>query len=252
MRIQGNTIVITGGGSGIGLAMAKAFLEAGNTVIICGRRESLLKDVQRISPKLHIRVCDVSVRAQREALFASITAEFPDVNILINNAGVQKETDFTKGAPELYDGESEIEINLVGCVHLCALFVPHFHSIRRNCAVINITSGLAFVPLKIVPVYCATKAALHSFSMSLRSQLSGTNIKLFEIVPPIVKTELHRGAKARKQAERGIEPERVASEALDAIAKDKFEKAVGQGRDLMIAARIAPHFVHRLLNKIGD
>jgi len=250
MQITQNTILITGGSSGIGFAMAEAFIKAGNNVIICGRRENKLQEARQKLPQLNIHVCDVSDRAQRENLFQEISTKFPEINVLVNNAGIQKETDFLSGANNLYDGENEIDTNFASIVQLSALFVPYFHKSGRECAIVNVTSGLAFIPLKIIPVYCATKAAIHSFSMTLRSQMADTNIKIFEIIPPIVKTELHRGEKAQKQAERGISPERVAHATLKALKKNKYEKSVGQGGDLKVASRLAPHFFHRLLNKL--
>ncbi len=250
MQTSGNTVLITGGSSGIGLALAKALAEAGNEVLVCGRREANLRDAKEKVPQLHTFVCDVSRRAEREALFRWATAAFPDVNVLVNNAGVQRETDFRKGAPELTDGESEIEINFTASVHLAALFVPHFLRLDRSSAVANVSSGLAFIPLQIVPVYCATKAALHSFSMSLRSQLADTRVRVFEIIPPIVQTGLHRGEGARRQALRGIPPERVAAAVIEGFARDRTEITIGQARDLKVASRLAPHFFHRLLNKL--
>ena len=250
MQIKQNTILITGGSSGIGLAMAEAFIQAGNSVIICGRRESKLHEAQQKLPQLDVYVSDVSDRSQRERLFKEVSSKFPQINILVNNAGIQKETDFLSGAQNLYDGESEVDTNFTSAVQLSALFIPYFIKADKECAIVNVTSGLAFIPLKIIPVYCATKAALHSFSMTLRSQLVGTNIKVFEIIPPIVKTELHRGEQAQKQAERGISPERVANSTLKALKKDRYEKSVGQGGDLKVASRLAPHFFHKLLNKL--
>jgi uncharacterized oxidoreductase len=244
MRIDNNTVLITGGSSGIGLALAQQFVDAGNTVIICGRRKQKLDDAREAHPELHTRVCDISVKEQREELFTWVTTEFPTVNIIVNNAGIQRETSFLEGAPQLYDGESEIETNLTGTIHLCALFVPHLAASGKESAIINVTSGLAFIPLKIAPVYCATKAALHSFSMTLRSQLAETAVRVFEIIPPIVKTDLHRGAAAKKQGERGIPPGRVATKTIEALQKDRYEKSVGQGGDLKFASKIAPHFFH--------
>lgn len=251
MQTTNNTILITGGSSGIGLAMAEAFLKAGNEVLICGRRESKLAEAKAKFPQLHTKVCDVSEKSEREELFQWATSQFPQINLLVNNAGVQKEIDFLTGAEGLLDEENEIEINLTGSVHLCALFIPHFLQQQKECAVVNVTSGLAFIPLKIVPVYCATKAALHTFSISLRSQLQKTNVRVFEIAPPIVKTGLHREAKARKQSERGILPDVVAEATLKALKKNKYETIVGQAKVLKGASRIAPGFFHRLLNKVA-
>jgi uncharacterized oxidoreductase len=171
--------------------------------------------------------------------------------MLFNNAGIQKEIDFLTGATGLNDDESEIEINLTASIHLSALFIPHFLQQQKECAVVNITSGLAFIPLKIVPVYCATKAALHTFSISLRSQLAKTNVRVFEIAPPIVKTELHREAKARKQSQRGIPASAVAQATVNALKNNRYETIVAQAKVLKAASRIAPGFFHNLLNKIA-
>lgn len=243
--------MITGGSSGIGLAMAETFLKAGNEVLICGRRESKLSEARQRLPQLHTRVCDVSQKSEREELYRWATSEFPRVNMLFNNAGIQKEVNFLKGAPELDDDESEIETNFTASIHLSALFIPHFLPQSNECAIVNITSGLAFIPLKIVPVYCATKAGLHAFSISLRSQLAGTNTRVFEIAPPIVKTELHREAQARKQSERGVPASEVAEAAFKALKEDHYEMIVGQAKVLKGASRIAPKFFHNILNKLA-
>jgi uncharacterized oxidoreductase len=251
MQTTKNIILITGGSAGIGLAIAETFIKAGNEVLICGRRESKLLEAKQKYPELHTRVSDIGKKSEREDLFQWATAEFPHINMLFNNAGIQKEINFLAGAPAWNDEESEIEINLTASIHLSALFIPHFLQQKNECAIVNVTSGLAFIPLKIVPVYCATKAALHSFSISLRSQLAKTNVHVFEIAPPIVKSELHREAKARKQSERGVHPSVVAEATLKAIKNNYYETIVGQAKALKGASRIAPGFFHRLLNKLA-
>ncbi len=251
MQTTKNTLLITVGATGIGFALAEAFIKAGNEVLICGRREIKLLEAKQKYPQLHTRVCDIAKKSEREDLYHWATAEFPHINILFNNAGVQKKTNFLAGAPSLYDEESEIEINLTASIHLSALFIPHFLQQKKECAIVNVTSGLAFIPLKIIPVYCATKAALHSFSISLRSQLAETNVNVFEIAPPVVKTELYREAKARKQSKRGISPSVVGEAALKAIKNNYYETIIGQAKVLKGASRIAPGFFHRLLNKLA-
>ena len=251
MQTTKNVILITGGAAGIGFAIAETFIKAGNEVLICGRRESKLLEAKQKYPQLRTRVCNIAKKSEREDLFHWATVEFPNINMLFNNAGVQKETNFLAGAPNLNDEESEIEINLTASIHLSALFIPHFLRQKKECAIVNITSGLAFIPLKIVPVYCATKAGLHSFSISLRSQLAKTNVYVFEITPPIVKTELHREAKARKQSERGISPSVVAEAKLKAIKNNYYETIIGQAKVLKGASRIAQSFFHSLLNKLA-
>jgi uncharacterized oxidoreductase len=250
MQTTKNTILITGGSSGIGLAMAERFIKAGNEVLICGRHESKLDEVKLKFPQLHTRACDVSKKREREELYQWATSGFPQINMLINNAGIQKEINFLTGA-EGFNDESEIETNLTASIHFSALFIPHFLQQKNECAIVNITSGLAFIPLKIVPVYCATKAALHSFSISLRSQLAKTNVRVFEVAPPIVKTELHREAKARKQAQRGIPASAVAEAAFKALEKNHYEAIIGQAKTLKGVSRIAPGFFHNLLNKVA-
>jgi uncharacterized oxidoreductase len=251
MKTTENTILITGGSTGIGYAMAKAFSEAGNEVIICGRNEDKLKDAQRKIPRVHIRACDVENKQEREDLFQWVVTNFPRVNVLVNNAGIQKEIDFSAGATLPLEQEREIEINFAASIHLCALFVPYFLRQKTDCAILNVTSGLAFIPLKIVPVYCATKAGLRAFTISLRSQLDESNIRVFEIAPPIVKTELHPEARARKQSDRGIAPEVVAAATLKAIRNDTFELIIGEAKSLKWASRIAPQLFHKLLNKLA-
>ncbi|WP_373487766.1 SDR family oxidoreductase [Blastomonas sp.] len=252
MQIQNNTVLVTGGSSGIGLAISKALLEAGNQVIICGRDKARLNNAKEKLPALHTYACDVSKRDERVKLFDWITRNYSPINLLINNAGVERETDFTKGAPELIDGESEIDINLKASIELSGLFVPYFTRSRDECAIVSVTSGLAFIPLMSYPVYCATKAALHSFSMSLRSQLAHSNVRVFEIIPPLVHTNLHREEQSRHRAEvQGIAPEKVAERLIRALQKNEYEVSIGQARDLKYASRIAPHFFHRLLNKLA-
>lgn len=250
MKVSGNTILITGGSSGIGLAMAELLAETGNKIIVCGRDKKKLQMCQNEINSITVYPCDISKKNNCKSLFTRVTSDFPDVTILINNAGIQKEIDFKAGASELLTVESELDTNLWGSIYLSALFVPYFLNQKKECAIVNVTSGLAFIPLQGVPIYCATKAALHSFSMSLRYQLANTNIKVFEIIPPIVQTDLHRGEVARRQAKRGISPKRVAKETLRALKKDHFEKTIGQAKDLQIASRIAPRFFGRLLNKM--
>ncbi|MEE8551885.1 MAG: SDR family NAD(P)-dependent oxidoreductase [Desulfobacterales bacterium] len=188
MEFKANTVLITGGASGIGFALAERFIQAGSSVIICGRREDKLKEAQSKYPKLHIRVCNVANLAERTSLFAWVTETYPGLNLLINNAGIQQRIQLQQKPAWETLGE-EVAINLEAPIHLSTLFIPHLLQQERP-AIINITSGLAFVPLANVPVYCATKAALHSFTLSLRHQLTGTPITVIEIIPPAVDTDL--------------------------------------------------------------
>ncbi len=232
MKITNNTVLITGGATGIGLALAEVFLQADNHVIIAGRRKEKLLEAQTKYPQLHIKVCDVAIPGQRQALVDWAIENFPHLNVLVNNAGIQRQIDLTKGAEELIDGEDEISINFTAPVYLSALFIPHLLK-QAESAIVNVSSGLGFVPLTIIPVYCATKAAVHSFTSSLRHQLRKTNVKVFEIIPPTVDTELDRGARQKRRQEyRGISPMDVAASALAGIGKDEFEIPIGQAQGL--------------------
>jgi uncharacterized oxidoreductase len=165
MKTKGNTVLITGGASGIGLALAQEFVSAGNTVIVCGRTEARLQEAKRIVPQLHVKRCDVSKAKERTDLFDFIGSNHDSLNILVNNAGIQRMIDLTHGVSPLLEGDDEIEINLRAPIHLSSLFVPLL-SRHEEAAIINVSSGLAFVPLAVAPIYCATKAAtfIHSFS----------------------------------------------------------------------------------------
>ncbi|HZG74168.1 MAG TPA: SDR family NAD(P)-dependent oxidoreductase [Chondromyces sp.] len=189
MRISGNTILITGGASGIGLALAERFLKADNEVIIVGRREEKLKEAKVKHPKLHTRVCDVSKEEDRLSLFEWVKSEFPQVNVLVNNAGIQQRVNLLNANKDWSYYRNEISINVDGPIHLSLLFIPHLIE-QEHASIINISSGLALRPGVWVPIYSATKAAIHSFTVSLRLQLSKTNVEVIEVFPPAVNTDL--------------------------------------------------------------
>jgi uncharacterized oxidoreductase len=222
MKIEGNTVLITGGATGIGLALAESLLELGNEVIICGRREERLIDVQKKHPDLHIRVCDVSDEKSRASLFKWVTENFEDLNILVNNAGIQRAIDLKEGIKAL-EGENEIRINLEATIFLSALFIPFLES-KKEAAIVNISSGLAITPLAAVPIYCATKAGVHIFTKCLRSQLKDTSIKVFEVLPPLVISELNMGYRKKiGTTDTGIKADKCAGAIVDGLERDKFE-----------------------------
>jgi len=249
MKTNGNTILITGGATGIGFALTEAFVKEGNDVIICGRREHKLKDAKSKLPQIHTRVCDLSKEKEREALYNWIESNFQDINVLVNNAGIQRMIDFTKGISELSDGENEIGINLTAPVHLSAYFIPELLK-RKESAIINVSSGLGFIPIAVMPVYCATKAAIHSFSLSIRHQLRNTSIKVFEVIPPMVDTELDKGARdERGQVDKGIPPEEVAIATLKALEENEYEIAIGMAQNLRMGARNNPEQIFQGINQ---
>lgn len=185
MNLTGNKILITGGASGIGLGLTERFLQEGNTVIICGRRESVLNEITAKHPSVITKVCDLSVAAERIALYEWVKENHSDLNVLVNNAGIQQwmnvtDTDFYERA------KTELATNIEAPVHLVSLFV-NLPSINT---IINVTSGLAFVPFTKVPVYSATKAFFHSFTRSIQYLLKAKGIEVIEMIPPALNTDL--------------------------------------------------------------
>jgi uncharacterized oxidoreductase len=230
MKVSGNTILITGGATGIGLALAEAFVDLGNRVVICGRRRNKLLVAKKQNPQLEIRVCDVSRSASRTGLVRWMEQRFPLLNILVNNAGIQRRFDFSKGTRDLRQVDQEIATNLVAPIHLTALLFPLLRK-QNRAAIVNISSGLGFTPLAAVPVYCATKAAIHSLSLSLRHQLRGSRVSVFEIVPPMVATEL-AGRRQRPEDEYVMSSDAVAREIVRAIETETYEVPLGAAVNL--------------------
>jgi uncharacterized oxidoreductase len=250
LDVSGNTVFITGGATGIGFALAEKFVNAGSVVIVCGRRKSKLKAAKQKLPALHIRQCDVSVESDRGNLLRWATRRFPDLNILVNNAGIQREMDFksptVNKAPSPKD--DEVTINLAAYIRFCALFAPIFLK-KKKAAIVNISSGLAFVPIAMMPVYCATKAAIHSFTISLRHQLRGTSVRVIEAAPPTTDTELDASfAGEEEQAYRGISPQEVAAAIMEGMKADKQEIFVGQAQGLYQASLKDPEAIFKRLN----
>ena len=190
MKSTANTILISGGTSGIGLALAQGLVAQGNTVIIAGRRQALLDQAAAATPGLQTLALDVSDIAALPAVAADLIARFPALNVLINNAGIMVAEDLL-AAPD-GTAEATITTNLIAPIALTAALLPHLRA-QSTATVVNVTSGLSFVPLAATPTYSATKAALHSYSQSLRHQLRGTSVQVLELAPPAVQTDLMPG-----------------------------------------------------------
>jgi uncharacterized oxidoreductase len=231
MNITGNTILITGGTSGIGLAFAEEFVKEGNKVIITGRRVDRLNEIKSRLPEIITKVSDVADASQRTELAAWVGENYPETNILVNNAGVQFITDFNQTI-DFGKVHTEIETNLIAPVHLASLFIPYLKD-KQNAAIINVTSGLAFVPIALMAIYCASKAAMYSLTISLRYQLRETGINVFEIVPPPVDTELgHDRREDKTQTHGGIPVAEFIEGAMAALKSDEYEAAVGHAAGL--------------------
>jgi uncharacterized oxidoreductase len=233
MQVNGNTILITGGATGIGFALAEALIKKNNKVLICGRRKDKLEEAKKALPQIQIQQCDLSRKDDRESFCNWVRDHYLDLNILINNAGIQRFIDLKQGSEELFNGEDEIQTNFAAPIHLSAYFAPLLMK-KKESAIINISSGLGFVPIAAMPVYCATKAGIHSFSVSLRHQLKDTSVKIFEIVPPAVETQLGKRTTGEpEEAYGGIPPSEVAEATLKALGNDKYEIVIGEAKGLV-------------------
>jgi uncharacterized oxidoreductase len=235
MRVRSNTIFITGGGSGIGRGLAEAFHQLGNRVVIGGRREHVLKAACDANAGMSYVVVDVASADSIRAAARRVVSEFPELNCIINNAGLQRPHDFSvSGGVDDAAVSEEIETNLLGVVRVCSAFLPHLLG-RTEATLVNVSSGLAFVPLARVPVYCATKAAVHSFCVSLRHQLRRSPVSVIELIPPWVDTDLTPGPRPRGGRQPMPLPQFIA-EAIEGLAGDAVEIPVGDAKSLYAAA----------------
>ena len=193
MKITGNTILITGGGTGIGRGLAEAFHALGNRVIIAGRRQQALEETTAANPGMASLALDVEDPANIRAFAAELAVRYPALNVLVNNAGIMRFEKLPAQPDPLSDAEAIVATNLLGPIRLTAALLPLLER-QPYSAIMNVTSGLAFVPMAPTPTYCATKAALHSYTQSLRYQLRGTTTEVLELIPPYVATHLSNGA----------------------------------------------------------
>jgi uncharacterized oxidoreductase len=193
MNLSGNTVLITGGGSGIGRGLAEAFHALGNQVIIAGRRQSALDETTAANPGMKSLTLDIKRPEAIRSFAAEVAGAFPSLNVLINGAGIMRAEKLLAQQPDLADAEAIVATNLLGPIRLTAALLPLLQS-QPRAAIMNVSSGLAFLPLAPTPTYCATKAAIHSYTLSLRYQLRATNVEVLELIPPYVATHLMGGA----------------------------------------------------------
>jgi uncharacterized oxidoreductase len=250
MLLKNRTILITGGTSGIGLEMAKQLSERGNTIIITGRDVLKLEDAQKLSPSIHTIQSDVSDPKAIKELYKAVIAKFPNLDVLINNAGIMRNLNINKDR-DLNDVTREIDINLSGPIRMVQQFLPHL-KIQKSALIVNVSSGLAFIPMPISPVYCAAKAAIHSFSQTLRVQLANTAVTVVELAPPGVETPLFRGEFAEEmKGQKGMDVKVLARAAISGIEAGKLEIRPGLSNVLKIFSRLAPKFMFGQLSKVG-
>ena len=232
IALSSRTVLVTGGASGIGLAFARRFLAAGSRVIICGRRDAALKAAASAHPGLVTRQCDLSREQDRAALVEWVAAEHPGLDMLVNNAGIQRRIRLEQPEP-WSDTREELAINLDAPIHLALALLPRLT--RNKGYIVNVTSGLSFAPFVAAPVYSATKAALHSFTLSLRHQLANSGVRVIEIIPPAVNTDL--GGKGLHDFGAPLEP--FADEVMARLAAGEEEIAYGMAAPRAAAAHAA-------------
>ncbi|MGY3090294.1 putative oxidoreductase [Hymenobacter sp. UYAg731] len=244
MNLATNTILLTGGASGIGLALAIRFLQAGSTVIIVGRRADKLAEAQQRYPGLITRQANVADVTERTELVRWATAEYPALNVLVNNAGIQNRIQLAEDAATDWEQRrEELVINVEAPIHLATLLVPHLRR-QPGAAIINVTSGLSFAPAAFVPIYSATKAALHSFTLSLRHQLAPTGVSVLEIVPPAVDTDL--GGPGLHTF--GVNVDEFADSVMARLAAGEQEVGYGSSEKSRLASRAELDEQFRMMN----
>ena len=237
MKLSNRTVLVTGGTGGIGLGIAEAFYRSKSRVIVCGRDSGKLSAVKKKLPEITALPCDIGDAGQRENLAGEVLSRFPDLDILVNNAGIQRYIDLKKGYDEIKSGEDEITINFVATVELTALFIGHLMQ-RPSAAVINVGSGLAFMPMLNTPLYSAAKAAVHTYSLVLRRQLGDTQVKVIEIVPPMVDTGLNKAGRDNANLKfRGISLSEYIPTVFKGLENDEEMIFYGDGDKIMSESR---------------
>ena len=241
MKLTDNTILITGGSSGIGLAILKSFYQLGNKIIIVARDIDKLKEVQIQFPEIAIFQCDLTNQTDIDGLIVFIEQNYSNLNMLFNNAAIQYNYDFLTEQNIVNKIDYEVSANLTSTIKLCGLLLPVLLK-NENSAIVNVSSGLAISPKKSAPVYCATKAAIHNFTKAFRYQMEGKNLKVFEILPPIVETPMTEGRGKNK-----ISPEELVREFMNDFKKNREESYIGKSKLLKFISRISPKISDRIL-----
>ncbi|PCI00361.1 MAG: oxidoreductase [Flavobacteriaceae bacterium] len=239
MKLNNNKILITGATSGIGRALAERFCLLGNQIIAVGRNEIRLEELTRFDNRITSFKCDISSQSELNRLIAFIKKEHKDLNVLINNAGIQYDETLLDKTYSLQKIEDEISTNLTSPIKLIHSLIPVLQS-NSNSAIVNVSSGLAFVPKATSAVYCGTKAAIHIFSKSLRYQLA--KIKVFEIIPPLVDTEMTKGRGKGK-----ISPQKLVDEFIKAYKNNSYEVNIHNVKLLRIIHRISPTIADKIM-----
>ena len=244
MNLSNNTVLITGGASGIGLSLASHFVRNGSTVVVCGRDKDKLAAAKAKYPQITTYVCDLVNSDERISMFKWISGEFPKLNILVNNAGIQRRGLQLTQEQSWETLAEEITINLEAPIHLSMLFIPQLMQ-QEHPAILNVTSVLAFVPLTMAPIYSATKAALHSFTLSLRQQLIDSPISVIEIIPPAVNTDL--GGKGLHTF--GVDVDEFTDAIVKQLERGQIEASYGSATESSQASKAQLDLIFKQMNQ---
>ncbi|MFL6771537.1 MAG: SDR family oxidoreductase [Sphingomicrobium sp.] len=244
MRLTGRTILITGGSAGIGLAFALKFLELGNEVIVTGRRQAMLDEVKAKYPRLHTIRGDVADTEQVAALAVRVKAEFPRLDVLMNNAGIGTPQSLREPLSDLAGAMAQLDVNVGGVIRMTSALVDILTANKGT--VINVSSMLAFAPVPALPIYSATKAAVHSFTQSLRFQLEDSGVEVIELMPPAIETDL---TSEFPEEVSKITTDELVRQSFAALKAGTIEIRPGQTKQAAFMSRLAPDFLNRQLWK---
>ena len=248
MDLHQNTILITGGSSGLGLEFARQLLALGNTVLITGRDQARLDHAARQLPGVHAFRSDVRDPAAIRQLCQEVTTRFPALNILLNNAGEMRKLNLNDPALDLLDVTREVETNLAGPIRMVQQLLPQLKR-QPAAAIVNVTSGLALTPFPLAPVYGATKAGLRAYTQALRVQLQPTAVKVFEVIAPGAKTPLNDKFATNVKESDLMAPDQLIAQALQGMQRDTWEIYPGMAGVLRYLSRLAPGLLLRQLSK---
>lgn len=248
MELRNSTVLITGGSDGIGLELAKQLLQQGTKVIITGRNMAKLQQVKERYPTINTMKSDLTYTKEIRDLYQQVVKDFPELNIIINNAGIMRSEVLFDDAVSLENVTDEITTNFSGTVRMVHQFLPHLTK-QKKAAIVNITSGLAFIPFTVSPQYCGTKAGVHIYSQALRLQLKHTTVKVFEVAPPKTDKPLQTAIAKELDTEGAMKIEDVVRVAIKGILKDRYEIKPGLSKVMKLMSRIAPDFFTKLINR---
>ncbi|MEZ0612017.1 SDR family oxidoreductase [Fibrella sp. WM1] len=246
MDIANSTILITGGTSGIGLELVKQLSGQGATIIVTGRSQDALTRTKEQFPGVHSFQSDVSKPEDIEQLYKDVTQQFPALNMIINNAGLMRLIDLRDASKDLNDIIREINTNLSGTIQMVHQFLPHLLK-QPSAAIVNVSSAIAFMAYSSAPVYSASKAGVHAYTKALRLQLEGTSVKVFEVIPPGVNTNLQTDWVLQPNPSQMMDADKMVRETVKGLANDTLEIKPGPVKMIKLASRIAPDFIERNL-----